>query len=235
MMKNFYGFWLIYIITSCGGNSNEDQEPPIINIPAPLEATLIFPENNTECNEGVINSANDLQSRVTFRWSPSENTDVYDLNIKNLTTNNSITLNSTINELAVNIERGTPYEWFIISKSNQTNETAKSDIFRFYNQGEGIENYAPFPAESVNPIRGSTIESTLNVILKWEASDVDNDIVEYNIFLEDKTPPEISVGITNSKEISIGIMPDRTYYWRIITTDSRNNTSESEIFDFKVK
>ena len=76
-------------LISCGGggSGSSDNGPDPVPVPAPLAATLIFPDNNTECNEGEV--VNDTQSRVTFQWNASQNTDSYEVNLKNLNTNNS--------------------------------------------------------------------------------------------------------------------------------------------------
>jgi len=72
------------LILSCGGGDDSGGGtptiPPPAAIPDPSATSLIFPENNTECNEGVV--VNDTQSTVTFRWENSQNTDSYEVNIR---------------------------------------------------------------------------------------------------------------------------------------------------------
>jgi len=72
------------LMLSCGGGSDDTTSEPEPVMP-PLATTLIFPENNTECNEGEIIS--DTESRVTFRWNASEFTDSYIVHLTNLNTN----------------------------------------------------------------------------------------------------------------------------------------------------
>jgi hypothetical protein len=69
--------------------------------------------------------------------------------------------------------------------------------------------------------------------LEWTGSDVDDDIIEYEVFFGTISPPETSIGVTSDSTISTQVVASKTYYWRVVTKDSSNNTSSSEIFEFK--
>lgn len=226
------------LLISCGGGS--DSEPPIDPVVPvvldPSAATLIFPDDNTECNEGIINANDESKSTVNFQWSTSENTDSYEIKIKNLDTGSVTTAISSINQTDVLINRGTPYEWYVISLANGASSTATSDTWTFYNQGPGIENYAPFPAVAINPQRGATISNTnTTVTLEWSTSDVDDDIISYEVLFDNIDAPTTSLGTTIEPNIEATIMTGNTYYWKVITTDSFGNTSSSELFEFRVE
>ncbi|PCJ98673.1 MAG: hypothetical protein COA50_00035 [Flavobacteriaceae bacterium] len=237
-MKHIYtiGFLASFFLLSCGGGDSggggDDTPPPPPLVADPSAASLVFPENNTECNEGTI--LNDTQSSVIFEWSASQNTDSYEVNITNLNTNTTQKTTATTTEATVTILRGTPYEWFIISKATGTTATATSPAAKFYNQGPGTENYAPFPADAVNPKRGETIATTTSVALEWTGSDVDDDIEGYEILFGTDTNPSVSLGTITESTIAATVASGVTYYWRVITTDSQGNTSQSEIFEFRV-
>lgn len=221
-----------FLLVSCGGGSDDGGDTPD-PVATPKATTLIFPDNNTECNEGTIIS--DTRSSVEFSWNAAQDTDSYEINIKNLATGNSTktTVNSTTE--VITIDRGTPYEWFVTSKASGTTETATSTVWKFYNQGVGIENYAPFPAEAVSPARGATIATTTTVSLRWSGADVDDDIEEYEIFLDTTNNPSTSIGTTTNITIDATVAANTVYYWKVITKDSQNNTSNSEVFEFKVE
>jgi hypothetical protein len=233
MKLNFGIFMLaVFSIVACGGgDSNSDPAPDPDPVPSPLAATLVFPDNNTECNEGVVLNGN--QSKVTFEWNASQNTDSYEVNLRNLNSNNSSKSNSNTNSAEITLERGVPYEWFVISKANGTNATATSSIWKFYNQGPGIENYAPFPAEAVNPGRGAAIDNSGTVQLEWTGNDVDNDIIEYEVLFGMDSDPSNLLGTTSDSFIAATISTG-VYYWRVISRDSQGNSSQSEIFEFRV-
>jgi len=226
---------IFYSCSSSGGDDGPvsgDDDDPII--PSPTAVTLTFPADDTECNTGEIES--DLQSWVTFEWNASDNTDSYEINATNLDTNDFLRLNVTVNEARLLITRGAPYEWFVISKASNTNETATSETWRFYNEGLGVENHAPFPAEAISPARGVNLAaSTSSVTLEWEASDVDNDISEYEVYFDITENPTTSLGTTPETSIAdVAVTSGNTYYWKVVTTDDIGNSSTSEIFEFKV-
>lgn len=235
----------VLVALSCGGGSDDgggtpppppdsggDDDP--MTVADPSAATLIFPEDDTECNEGTVIS--DLESDVTFQWNASQNTDSYTITLTNLNNGASFDTSANTNEATITIARGTPYEWFVTSRANGTNVTAESSRFRFYNQGPGIENYAPFPAEAINPTRGATLNSsTTTVQLEWSASDVDNDIAGYEVFFGLDDEDMTSLGIITETSFDVTVASGNIYEWRIKVNDEQNNSSTSEIFTFRVE
>ncbi|MCF2875125.1 MULTISPECIES: hypothetical protein [unclassified Tenacibaculum] len=216
------------ILTSCGGGSSAEDIPPA----APTKATLVFPEQNSECNEGTIIS--DTKSSVTFNWSDATNTTNYEIFVKNLDTDVTSTYTSSDSEKIITINRGTPYSWYVVSKNSGT-QIAQSDTWKFYNAGQPVSSHAPFPADLVSPAMGANLSnSTTSVNLKWTGSDVDNDISKYTIQLNTTSPPTSSIGTVTTTSLDTNVSSNTTYYWRVITEDSKGNTSTSEIFQFKV-
>ena len=232
-MPNLLGCILIF--ASCGsddggGGETTDVEP---NGAAPVAATLVFPENNTECNEGEV--LNDTESTVTFEWNTSENSHSYTVNLKNLDTGVLSTTNSNTSSVAITLLRGTPYEWSVISKSMANTTTAESSVWKFYNQGPGVENHAPFPAEAANPKRGASISASGVINLAWIANDIDNDIDTYEVFFGIDRDTMTSLGTITSPSVNdVVINSNTTYYWKVITTDNAENSSISEVFNFNV-
>lgn len=243
----FYGLIVGFLISSCdsgsegntddiGGGTDDvigggdDDDPMTDDVPG--AATLVFPDNNEECTEGVV--VNDLESTITFQWQASENTDTYDINVTYLNSGVNTVTQSTTNEADITLERGEPYSWFVVSKSNTVSDTAVSDTWQFYNEGPGQESYAPFPAQVMNPSRGSTITG-VSTTLEWIGSDVDNDITGYEVFFGTDADPTVSLGTTTQNSVNVTITAEQTYYWRIVTIDSEENTSQSEIFEFSVE
>ncbi|MCK0157921.1 hypothetical protein MWU65_12060 [Cellulophaga sp. F20128] len=223
-----------FLLTSCGGGGDDTsgETPTPTPVTSPKATTLVFPNNNSECTEGTVISTS--ESTVEFRWNTSENTDTYEVNLKNLATGGVQRKTVTTTNESFTIERGTPFEWFVISKGNGTSETASSSIWKFYNQGSGVTNYAPFPADVLSPLRGSTIANATTVSLRWTGSDVDNDITEYEVFFGTSKTTLTSIGQTTETSIEATISSGVIYYWKVITIDSKNNTSSSETFEFKV-
>jgi len=221
----------LWLLMACsGGDGGDDSQPQ--PLPPPQAATLIFPENNSTCFEGEVLST--TLSRVTFRWNESQHTDSYELLVRNLITNVESTQNPSTNEATLTLPRGTPFEWHVISRALGTNQTATSATWRFYNEGPGIANYAPFPAEAVYPARGAHISTTGTLSLEWAGADADGDIASYEIFFGTAPEASVSVGTTAESTLDVTVSAGQTYYWKVITRDTGGNSSESEVFEFSV-
>jgi hypothetical protein len=224
-MKKISFIIILLLIISC---SKDDGNPN------PSATSLIFPDNNQECNQGIDVSGTNL-STVTFRWTASTKTDSYDIRLKNLNTQNITSHSSLTTELPINIEKGTPYSWYVISKNIEVLETAESQTWKFYNAGDPIASYTPFPADLISPSMASSLTGVSSQNLSWSGSDIDNDIVSYDVYFDTINPPIIFDGNTSGSNIDVTVAAGNTYYWRIVTKDSQGNSSQSEIFEFRVE
>lgn len=219
------------LMAGCSGSKKSDNiSPPP---PGPKAATLIFPAQNAVCVSGTVSSA--TQSTIQFQWNNGANTDSYILVTKNLLTGDTLTTSTGHNSADVTVSQNTPYSWYVVSTSNQSSNTAKSDTWKFYNSGTGITTYAPFPADNLTPAMGHavTVPSSGNISLSWHGSSIDNDIVDYDIYFGTATSPPLYKSHNTSQSISdIAANSKTTYFWKIVTRDSNNNTSTSDITEF---
>jgi hypothetical protein len=119
------------------------------------------------------------------------------------------------------------------SKANIGNETADSEMWRFYNAGLPEESHPPFPAQAVNPKMGASIDSG-DLTLQWEATDVDNDIASYTVLLDTNNSPVAEVGNPSTNSLNVTVTSGIVYYWKVITTDGLGNESYSQTFEFRV-
>jgi hypothetical protein len=214
------------ILVSCSNKNSYDA-------PAPAAATLNLPAQNSICITGIPLS--DTENTVTFTWTTSDNTDYYEVVLKNLLTGESTSKSSNTNQLDAQLKRNTPYSWYVVSKSNGNSSTAKSDIWKFYNSGDGQKSHSPFAAEITSPTYGEIVAAVSgSVNLTWTASDVDNDIKEYEIYFGTSSAPPLITTIS-AKTLNTTVTSGNTYYWKVVTKDSKGNTSESILFQFKVK
>ena len=227
-MKKISIIFALLLVFNCSKDSDDGPTTP----PAPGAVTLTFPDNNQECNQGVDVNIN--QSSVTFTWGTSSNTDSYDVLLKNLDAGTTTTHNSTSNQLAITINKGTPYSWSVISKSTLSTETTQSDTWKFYNAGDPVTSHTPFPADLIGPNMGANFTGNTSQTLTWQGNDVDNDIVSFDVYFGTVTPPTNLHSNTTSSTIDVTVAGGNTYYWRVVTNDGAGNTSQSEIFEFKV-
>ncbi len=219
---------LTALLVNCS-NENEGNEEVVQGVP-PESATLVFPVNGEECLEGDVLSSS--KSRLVFEWDTSTNTDRYTLVINNLNSGEVTETNTLENSIGVVLDRNTPYEWYVLSKSDHVDGLASSDKWRFYNAGEGVINYAPFPADIVEPKMGST--ATGPVTLRWVGKDVDSEILFFKVFLSTENPPNTFIGTTSNQAIELSnLEADSIYFWKVVSEDDKGSTSASPIFEFK--
>lgn len=233
-MKKFTLFCtLLFVVLSCKKNATNDPIPENPKV-APAKAMLNLPGQNEICISGSVISS--TKSKVSFKWIKAANATSYDLVYKDLIVQQVTTISTTNTELDVVLDRNTPYLWYVISKTTLSTDIAQSEEWRFYNSGLGTVSYAPFPAEIIKPLMGEQIAAVgNNIILHWTGADVDNDILNYDVYFGNTAQPTLfrSNVISNQQEVA-SIVSGTTYYWKVITRDKNNQLSDSGIFQFKV-
>jgi len=230
-MRNWISIILLTtIISGCGGGKNNTPQPPS----PPAKAVLTAPAQNGICITGTVVSG--TQSSVTFMCNAANNTDVYELVIKNLLTSTTSSQSTNKTQLAVTLLRNTPYSWYVKSISGQVSTTAQSDTWKFYNSGPGVAVYAPYPAEITAPIYGQIINAG-TVSLTWTGSAVEGaKITGYDVYFGTTTTPALSKSnIIDSFVNNVAVTSGNTYYWRVVTKDENGNSSDSGLYQFSVK
>jgi len=227
-MKNYCLIFIIVLLAGCTSDVFTPQ--PLL----PVKAALTFPAKDAICTTGTVLSA--TQSNITFTWNTAANTTSYDFTLKNLITAAIITQTTTNTQLTVNLLRNTPYSWYVTSKSTKTNETAQSEVWKFYNSGPATVSYPPFPADIISPVMGQNINATNGKInLTWAGNDVDNDITSYEVYFGDTTiPPLLQANLTTPVLNNVNVVPGKTYYWKIVTKDAAGNMSTSSLSQFSI-
>lgn len=215
------------MLYSCGkkGNTPEpDKKPEVPTI------ALIAPAKSEVCATGEILSTR--QSKVTFKWAAISGASEYSISILNLLNNSTKTESSPTNSIASTLDRNTPYSWQVTSKT--ATGMAASDTWRFYNAGVATTGYAPFPAVAKNPLQGANLFYTDKVYLSWDATSVDNNIKNYDIYFGTTTNPQLYQKEASYATSGYIAVVKTTYYWKIVTRDTNGNTSESQLFQFTV-
>jgi len=225
-MRNILSIICLIILT-IGCSKSEAPQPQ-----NPSAVNLVFPFENSLCNEGT--DLTPTQSTVLFEWKPSDYTDSYTLIIKNVFTGSETTHKTTNTEIAITIDRATPYQWYVISESNAVSETTQSALWQFYNAGVGVQSYAPFSAIIGAPTMAEPVPTTSEVTLKWTGNDLDDDIAGYDVYFGTASEPGLYSSDITANELIVPVVSGTIYYWKIITKDTLGNTSDSGVYQFKI-
>ena len=221
-----YLYLILFLLLGCGGSSGsggETPDPPPPP-PAPTKALLKTPAQNSECLDG---------ENVDFSWDASQNTDSYTIVVKNLLTGSQVSQTTTATSVTIKLDLGQPYSWFITSASSTSSQTASTEKWKFYLKGEPVTNYAPFPADLITP-RSESSTSSGNIKFEWKGSDVDtDDSLTFDLYVDTNNPPTSRVKTNLSSSSTNLTLDSGTYYWKIITKDSKGSNSDSGVAMFK--
>ena len=220
---------LILLVNSC------TTEEPVVPI-NPSAPTLISPANDETCLDGT--SINDSQSNVDFRWSSAANALSYELVVTNLLTQSSQTYPATSNQTTVALTKAEPYNWSVKSIGEVGSIPSQSTQWKFYLAGDAVVNFAPFPSELISPQSGANVTPDINNLIKlqWNASDVDGDLAQFEVYLDKNDATTIIKTIayqTEEESIEIDVENGSTYYWKIIAIDTNQNQSSSGVYAFR--
>lgn len=211
-----------------GCRKKDDPKPP-------GQVQLIFPEQNSECTTGQSLGA--TTSRVTFRWEEANNVQTYELRVTNINTGTTQTISTAATSANLPIAKGVPFSWQVRSRNNQVPESISSAVWHFYNSGSNT-SFAPFPADIRSPIMSQRIFRDINneITLAWSASDLDNDIAEFEIYLSTENPPQERINTLGPSvlEQTVTVASNTVYYWVVITRDAAGNATSSGVYSFKV-
>ena len=245
ILKHF-SFLFALILISCGGGGGDDTggggggggggpvDPPT----PPGKSTLVAPANNKTCETGT--SVSDTQSTVAFSWNASASTNTYDVRITNLNTSTATNKNGVAStSTTATLDKSVPYSWNVTSKNTQTTTTTGSDTWKFYLAGDGVVNYAPFPAELKTPASGSTVTlSDGKATFTWEGTDPDSaDTLSYTVYVDTtdgKQTPTTALTDLSAQTADVELEAATTYYWRVKTSDG-TNASYSIVYSFKTQ
>ena len=222
----YIAFFLLSVFFSCG------PDP----IPVPEPSLLLAPSNLNTCNSAT--RINDLERQVRFQWTATLNTESYNLVVQNTLTGEQQTITTYLLTESIVLTSGTPYQWYVISKSSLTLAEGKSSIWHFYLEGNPQESHFPFPAILLVP--SNELIVSLNAsnafTFEWEGNDLDNDIQRYDFYLGTSSSSlnKEREAIT-SQQVTLVLIPNTIYFWQIISKDLQGNRSTSEIYQFQTQ
>ena len=238
MRKILIGLILLTGVVSCSKEGSGDAlptPPPLDHVGKPTSSQLSSPANNTLCLTADLVSA--TQSAVTFTWAKADNTDAYELHVKDLISGEELVKTTDESTLKVELDVNRPYSWYVVSTSKKLSEVAKSLTWKFYNAGPAVENYAPFPASDLSPALGESVTAVDGKIsFSWTGKDVDNDIQDYDVYLgQDISSMALLQGGLSEMALKDVAMQPGVYYWQVVTRDKAGNVSQTAVYSFSVK
>ena len=207
--------------------------------PIPVEpgvATLLSPANDETCLDGT--SLNDTQSNVSFSWSTATDAVSYEVVVTNLLTQSSQTFTAVSNQTTLALTKAEPYSWRVRSIGEEGSTPSESEQWKFYLAGDAVVNYAPFPSELISPRSGANSTPNINnlITLSWNASDVDGDLAQFEVYL-DQTDASTRIETIDyqAQETSLVVEVEKgvTYYWKITAIDANGNQSNSGVYSFR--
>lgn len=224
----------VFLVFSCSKSSNGDGIPDGAE-PIGVDGTeggvaLYFPQENMLCNLGT--DITPTESTVYFEWK-ANGSDSYLVVVENLLTGVVIQRSTSSDILAITLQRATPYKWFVESAKGSKKD--QSPTWQFYNAGPGVQSYAPFPATIDSPTMAQNMPSANTVTLQWTGNDVDDDIVGYDIYFGTSTTPVLHSSNVTASSLSVSVSSNTVYFWKVITRDSLGNSSESDIYQFRMQ
>ena len=234
MKKLTYIICVVGFIFSCNDTTDDNINTLIPNGEIPdevLGVALIFPFESSLCSEGT--EVSPTESTVLFEWVPNNNAQSYTLTIEDLSLGTVSEFQTEDFLFPARIQRAHEFRWFV--SYTYQNEIYQSEIWNFYNEGEAIQTYPPFQTEIISPTMAQNIANTSTITLQWNGSDVDDDIIGYDVYFGTDNPPSTPVANDiSTTTLNVSVSAGTIYYWNVITKDAAGNTSESGTFQFKV-
>ena len=228
MKKYIFTLVLSTLLWSCGGSGGDSPEPEPVNN-APNTPTLKYPTNNLLC----------IDNTIVFEWNtatdPDGDTVSYQVQIAkdNQFTEIVESISNTSTTKTIALDKGVAYYWRVSAKDTKNLSSDYSSVNSFYTEGTGVSNYLPFSPEIVSPTLNATVTET-SATLEWNASDVDNDPLSFNVYFgTTETPTTIVSSNQTSKTFNVDVASETTYYWKVVVKDDKGGETIGQIWNFK--
>ncbi len=217
----------ITLLFSCGGGGDDSPLPEENKAPGKVEI-LTYPTNNLLC----------IDNTLDFQWGastdPNGDAVTYTLEIATKSDfSDAETHSSTVTTKTVTLEKGKAYYWRVQAKDGKDLVSDYSSMYQFYTESIGEINHLPFSPELIAPENDSST-SNASIDLKWNASDVDDDTLTYDVYFDIVNPPVAKVGDNQSeKQRNVSLSAATTYYWRVIVKDGNGGESIGQVWRFE--
>lgn len=219
---------LTALLISCGGSDDGGSDTPKENKAPSKIGTLSFPTNNLLC------STNTLE----FKWDAASDPDgdniFYVLEISKINDFSSLEQSFDVGSTSktTTLEKGTAYYWRVKAKDSKNLSGEYSEVYNFFTEGFGETNHVPFLPKLTAPVREAIINGS-STNLQWDASDVDNDPLTFDVYFDTVNPPVTKIGDNQTeKTINVDLNASTTYYWKVVVKDDKGSESIGQIWSF---
>jgi len=125
------------------------------------------------------------------------------------------------------LDKNTTYYWQIIAW-DEWNLSTEGNIWSFTTK----VNQPPYQPYNESPSNGSTGVG-VNIELEWEGGDPESDLVTYDIYFgENSPPPKIESNYSGTTYDLDTLENEKTYYWQIVAWDEFGAHNSSSIWQF---
>ncbi|SFF68204.1 hypothetical protein SAMN04488033_10461 [Salegentibacter agarivorans] len=216
----------VIFVAACTADG-EDEDPIENQAPSQVDS-LIYPSDNLLCADNTID----------FEWEASTDPDGDDISylleitrdIDFSTIDHSFTLIST--SKSTTLEKDIAYYWRVKAIDSKNLGSDYSTVYQFYTEGVGETNHIPFAPELIAPSLNEVVSGTSST-LEWDANDVDNDPLIFDIYFDTENPPITKIGDNQSdKTLSVDINAVTTYYWKVVAKDGKGGQSVGQVWSF---
>ena len=128
------------------------------------------------------------------------------------------------------MEAGQDYYWRVQAIDSKNSKSEFSSVWAFYVEGEATTNHVPYIPSLIAPQMGTEVNST-TIVLEWQATDIDNDPLLYDIYFGNSQNPELYQSGFTQNSIEVSVSPNQAYYWKVNVHDG-NATSYGGIWAF---
>ena len=129
-----------------------------------------------------------------------------------------------------NLEYDTTYHWMVIAWDDFGSST-EGPTWSFSTGSNSPPNY-PIPNY---PLNGST-DITIDAILSWFGGDPDGDMVTYDVYFGDYSPPPKVASNQTDTTYDPGLLDwDTTYFWKIVSWDEHGASTSGPIWWFETE
>jgi hypothetical protein len=235
-MKKAYLYLIVFsvsILFSCSSGGDDDvKKPDPVENTAPTVPSQVYPLNNTVC----------IDNNVVFEWNASTDAEGNSISYQiELSENSSFSpisnsASSSSTSKLVSLTKGKSYYWRLKARDSKGNESDYSSVSQFLTEGDGVSNHLPFAPSLLAPALNSEIDGT-STTLSWQASDVDQDPLVFDVYLDTNADPTTKVSENQSATTfdASGLSASSTYYFKVVVKDDKAGISIGQVWSFTTK